>query len=388
MPGARELCAAIRRWPREVEGDFGAVASATANAARLMFGAPEAALIWEEAEEPFVSIAHSREATTVWLEGELVEWMPLVAEKLADATFLTKPTGRRVVTEEGERTIARPINARVAALIGHGPTLSFPIESTSGQGRVFVREPGGDFEMMLIGAATAAALIGMSWGVADRISRASDDAVNDERLRVARDLHDGLLQSFTGVVLQLETAHSGIRDDPDGAKKVITNAQSMLMADQRELRRFVEQLRPRSRIEPAYDFHGSLDELRARFEAQWGIKVAVDVARIDPLVAKMLGAETFRLIQEAVTNSAKHGRATEVHVGIRTAGSNMQIEVSDNGVGFPFHGRRSLAELRMSGGGPMVLAERISSLNGELVVESTHSGAVVSMSVPLGWGSA
>jgi signal transduction histidine kinase len=63
----------------------------------------------------------------------------------------------------------------------------------------------------------------------------------------------------------------------------------------------------------------------------------------------------------------------------------MWIEVSDDGHGFPFHGLRTLKEIRQSGAGPSMLAERIAALNGDLAVESSDSGARVRMSIPLGF---
>ncbi len=119
---------------------------------------------------------------------------------------------------------------------------------------------------------------------------------------------------------------------------------------------------------------------------QWGVRVTLDVKDIDPFVSSFLGQETFRLIHEAVTNSAKHGHASTVHVGVTTEGSVMHIRVSDNGGGFPFQGRMTLDQMRESGTGPTVLAERVTALNGSLSVESTERGATVMMSVPLGFG--
>ena len=69
-----------------------------------------------------------------------------------------------------------------------------------------------------------------------------------------------------------------------------------------------------------------------------------------------------------------------------TKGSEMVIEVRDNGTGFAFHGRMTLDEMKASGSGPTVLAERVHALNGNLVVDSTDTGSLVTISVPLGWG--
>jgi signal transduction histidine kinase len=217
------------------------------------------------------------------------------------------------------------------------------------------------------------------------IRSASAAAVHEERVRVARDLHDGLLQSFTGVVLHLETIHSMIESQPQEAKRKITDIQGVIMGDQRELRSYVEQLRPRRRIDVPFDFRGRLEEWRSRFETQWGIGVAFDIENVDPLVARSLGPETFRIIQEAVTNSAKHGSASQVRVRLTTGDSRMRIEVVDDGSGFPFHGRLTLDAIRESGVGPAMLAERVAALNGDLAVESSDSGARLEISVPLGF---
>jgi signal transduction histidine kinase len=176
-----------------------------------------------------------------------------------------------------------------------------------------------------------------------------------------------------------------IESQPQEAKRKITDIQGVIMGDQRELRAYVEQLRPRRRIDMPFDFRGRIEELRSRFETQWGISVAFDIDSVDPLVARSLGPETFRIIQEAVTNSAKHGSASQVHVRLTTGDSRMRIEVVDDGSGFPFQGRLTLEAIRESGVGPAMLAERVAALNGDLAVESSGSGAKLEISVPLGF---
>jgi two-component system NarL family sensor kinase len=170
---------------------------------------------------------------------------------------------------------------------------------------------------------------------------------------------------------------------------MLTEAQGIIMSDQRELRAFVEELRPRRRrVESVFDFSARLDDLRARFRQQWGIEVAIDAAGVDATISSHLGQETFRLIHESVMNSAKHSGATRVDVRLRTADSRIRIEVTDNGGGFPFHGRLTLESIREKGIGPAALAERVASLNGDLAIESTDQGARLEISVPLGWSGA
>ena len=62
---------------------------------------------------------------------------------------------------------------------------------------------------------------------------------------------------------------------------MITDIEGLIMADQRELRSYVEQLRPRRRIEVPFDFQSRMDDLRSRFEKQWGIGVAFEIESIE-----------------------------------------------------------------------------------------------------------
>src|SRR2546421_5881309 len=110
-----------------------------------------------------------------------------------------------------------------------------------------------------------------------------------------------------------------------------------------------------------------VDDLRPRLDQQWGIALSADVSRVDPTISKFLGYETFRLVHEAVMNSAKHGAAKNVDVRVHTAEGKMRIDVIDDGVGFSFRGRLTLDRIRETGAGPFMLAERVAALNGDLI---------------------
>ena len=310
-----------------------------------IFGATDAMLVWEEAEEPWVMVGTRRADQFTFRE-----------EKPDDL-----------------RSFAWDV------------PLSFPIVAASGEGLVYVATPAPD-AAMLLAADAAGRLVGEQLDRHLHVAVSTREAVEGERVRVARDLHDGLLQSFTGIVLQLETAHSVLATEPDEAKRVLTEAEAALMADQRELRSYVQQLRPRAaRIETPFDFSARVNDLRVRLDQQWGIALSADVSRVDPAVSKFLGYETFRLVHEAVMNSAKHGAAKKVDVRVHTAGGKMHIEVSDDGVGFSFRGRLTLDRIRETGSGPFMLAERVAALNGDLTVDSSEAGAYVEIAVPLGF---
>ena len=362
-----ELLRRLASWPRGLNVDQRKTVRQALGACRAIFEAPRALIAWEEHEEPWLIVASLTDHGFTWTEEEPEKYLPLVNSSSADSTFV------------GD---AVAIHGDFRAAYGLHDVLSAPIRGEAVQGRLFVAEPR---VRDVLSGEMVGLLLERTLDYTASLRASSREAVQQERVRVARDLHDGLLQSFTGIVLQLETIHSLIESDPADARRMITAIEGVIMNDQRELRSYVEQLRPRRRVDVPFDFGSRMQELRSRFETQWGVGVSFDIdSATDPLVAKSLGLETFRIIQEAVTNSAKHGSASHVTVRLTSCDNRMLIEVIDDGSGFPFHGRMNLQKIRESGIGPAILAERVAALNGDLAVESSGSGAKLEISVPLG----
>lgn len=330
-------------------------------------------MVFEDPEEPWLIVASLVDGTFAWREESAERYKPIVNPEIGDETF------------SGHDEAIHPL---LRSDLDLHDAIVVPLRGESVTGHLFVSSPPETGNMMLMLAHIAGMLIARDMDHLTAIRAACREAVREERVRVARDLHDGLLQSFTGVVLQLETIHNLIDSDADGARRLVTGIQGTIMADQRELRSYVEQLRPRRRVDVPFDFLGRLTEMRSRFENEWKMTVLFDMEDVDPIVAQSLGPETFRIVQEAVTNAAKHGSATQVRVRLATRESRIRIDVSDDGSGFPFQGRRTLQQVRESGVGPSMLAERVAALNGDLTVESTGSGATLQISIPLGWTGA
>jgi len=369
--GAAEIGRHLRQWPRGLSANHRTTIRQSLEACCAIFDSRRLVIAWEDPEEPWLIVATLSDDGFTWREAEPEPFLPLVDPSMAEVTF---------------RDSGKWISKNFRDAFGLREVITAPLHGESVQGRIFIAEPKEINEDSLILLELIGMLIERAMDYAAAIRVSTREAVQEERIRVARDLHDGLLQSFTGVVLQLETIHSLIDKQPAEARRMITDIEGVIMGDQRELRSYVEQLRPRRRgVEVPFDFQSRMDELRSRFATQWGIGVTFEVDSIDPLVAKSLGQETFRIIQEAVTNSAKHGAATHVVVRVSSRDNAMKIEIVDDGSGFPFHGRMTLAAIRESGIGPSMLAERVAALNGDLAVESSGAGARVEISVPLGF---
>ncbi len=355
-----------------------------------IFGAKRAVLVWEETEEPWqhVDFWHDGAESS---ERVAVRYEPIVDPRVEGLHFHTPDAvGPEQLVSFGSDCYPKQIDGPVvhpdlALRFEMRPILSLALGGDSLDGRLFLLNPARIDRFL---AEIVASTISSRFDQYFSMQRARTAAVGEKMLQVARDLHDGLLQSFTGIVLQLENVHDMLDDDREQSRKVITKIQAMLMADQRELRTYLEKLRPGPRVrrvEERFDFRERIDELSRRLHEQWGIDVSVEIEPMDRVLSESLGWETYRIISEALNNSAKHGEASRVDVRVGSDGDALRIVVVDNGTGLAMKGRYNLIELSARKQGPAVLGERIASLNGDAIVDSTDAGLRLEITLPLGW---
>ena len=120
-----------------------------------------------------------------------------------------------------------------------------------------------------------------------------------------------------------------------------------------------------------------------RIERQWGPRVELDLKLGGNKVPSDLTNNVYFIVTEALFNAVRHAHASSVRVELVAEPHELRIVVADNGCGFPFRGRYDNAALDALNIGPATLKERIASLQGTLVVESSGSGARLEMTVPL-----
>jgi signal transduction histidine kinase len=203
-----------------------------------------------------------------------------------------------------------------------------------------------------------------------------------ERLRLARELHDGLLQVLTGVTLQLEAVLPLVQSDPDSAYVQLREIQNLIVDRQRELREWVDGVRhANDRLAPRSQLATVLDTLCVRV-SQWGPRVEL-VANELASMPGYIADQVHRIVQEALSNITRHARAREARIEVRTRDQVVRIVIVDDGCGFPFRGRYDLAALEARRLGPRSLKERVASLGGTLVLTSTLSGSTLEIELPL-----
>jgi signal transduction histidine kinase len=203
-----------------------------------------------------------------------------------------------------------------------------------------------------------------------------------ERLRLARELHDGLLQSLTGATLQLEAGLRLMDSDPRAAREQFREAQELIVERQRELRSWIDSVRhPRHEPRTAFiDLTPLLAKLCQRV-GRWGPRVELDSTGLAHVPASVAD-HVYRIVQESLNNVARHANARVACVEVRVAPDVVRIVVIDDGCGFAFRGRHDLATLNAHGIGPASIKERVASLAGKLVVTSTLSGSKLEIELP------
>jgi signal transduction histidine kinase len=163
-------------------------------------------------------------------------------------------------------------------------------------------------------------------------------AAQEERNRLARDLHDSIKQQLYSVSLSAATAQARWQADPDGAKLALTDVQQSAQAAMVEMNALLQQLRPFP-----LENKGLIAALREQVEAlahRTGAEVTTYFCQLPPDEWLPPGAQTdlFRIAQEALSNIARHARANQVTLSIEQLEDHqdafLQLTISDDGQGF------------------------------------------------------
>ncbi|MEV7005656.1 sensor histidine kinase [Streptosporangium sp. NPDC051022] len=184
------------------------------------------------------------------------------------------------------------------------------------------------------------------------------DAADAERRRLERDLHDGAQQRLVSLAMNLGMARATLTDLPDPAREVLVNAHEEAKQALKELRDLVRGLHPAVLNDQGLD--AALSGVAAR--APFPVRLNVDVPeRASPTVE----AVAFFVVSEALTNIAKHARASRAEVVVRHRDGSLRLSVHDDGRG----------GARLNGGtGLRGLAQRVGSVDGTLDIDSPAGG--------------
>jgi signal transduction histidine kinase len=211
----------------------------------------------------------------------------------------------------------------------------------------------------------------------ERVLEARFAAQLEERTRLAREIHDTLLQGFTGVSLQLLAA-VGRRSDPSQFTAALSDVLALAQKTLADARRAVWDMRP-----PALDegnFAGALETALARSVANSTLALDYNVRGAPRALRPELETVIFRVAQEAIVNVVKHAGAQTARVTLSYEDRSVRLIVTDDGSGFTVDpDRRTYA----GHWGLLGMRERASQLRGKLIVRSAPgAGTKIMLRVP------
>ncbi|HZR23976.1 MAG TPA: DUF4118 domain-containing protein [Vicinamibacterales bacterium] len=338
----------VSGWPVLIGSDTSASIERLLKHACNVIGAGSVVVGWESEDEPWLYVAdrsRDREAVT---KHAPVDLETLVAERhpgteFVSSAFRTEHLAGRVFFSDVHAKTSEP-----AAAV-----------------ELVAREVGNSLDQLY---------------VAERLRQL---AVREDRLRLSRDLHDGVLQSLTGIRLELQAMAEdrAIADDTHDRLLAIERA---LAIEQRELRMFIEELKP-SGTAPVRSgpIAQQLEDICARLSAEWKMPITLRVAPPELALPQTIQQAVRLMVHEAIVNALKHAQPSRVAVTLESVESELKVVVADDGHGFPFKGRLDHKALIESHTGPASLRERVAALDGTMSVESNATGSRIEFVLPV-----
>jgi len=208
-------------------------------------------------------------------------------------------------------------------------------------------------------------------------------AQEEERQRIARDIHDGPAQSMSNVVLKAEVCERLISIDITKAKEELKLLKSIVRSSLQDVRKIIYNLRPM-----ALDDLGlipTLERYLATFEDETGIAVVFNKIGNESNIKPSISLAVFRIVQEAVNNIHKHANAKNAIVNIEFLNDNLKLYIFDDGIGFDINKVNNKIHEDGSGGfGLYSMRERVELLNGTIAINSQPGkGTRISIDIPL-----
>jgi signal transduction histidine kinase len=208
-------------------------------------------------------------------------------------------------------------------------------------------------------------------------------AIEGERSRISREIHDGILQTLLSVDIQLEVLRRQVLSEPEEAASELSSLHLTVRKETEELRRMVTDMRP-LRVQSA-DLAELMRGFGERFRNESGVALDLLIDSADRQLPDRICRDLFQIYREALHNVKRHAHASHVVAKLWQNEAQVVLVVDDNGEGFSFAGRFTGDELDRLRLGPISIKERTRSVGGVLTVESTPGhGSRLTVEVPLG----
>lgn len=346
-------------------------------------------LVWEEEDEPSLRLAE-RSAGSFNLSRERPDvFGQLVAEPLERSSFVATGLGRR-----RQKVLQRvpggfrfwqgtPLSPAFLDRYNTTDVVALRLAADSVGGWLFVLDKPRALEDDLLLGDIVGRLIGTTLELYRVVGQLQETAAGEERIRLARDLHDGVLQSLTAASLQAQRARQSLTSSPEEAGRRLAMVEDTIFSEQQSLRNAIRHLQPGAVEETeSVDVIPRLRDTATQVARQWDIRVHLNLQQTVPPLPRRTAHELARMLREALVNAIRHGQAREATVTCIMMNEELALSVSYRGKGFAnLPGRHDLSALTRMKAGPRTLKERVAAVGGELVIESHERGARVEIRI-------
>ena len=214
-----------------------------------------------------------------------------------------------------------------------------------------------------------------------QLRRLRSRATAVERTRVARDLHDGVVQSLHAIGFRLYALRTQPALNTLERDRELLDIQQLVQDEAANVRTLIQQLKPLD-FDPRHlvDFLAGMIE---RYRSDTGIAAKFVCDLRDVALPPHICREVAGIVQEALVNVARHSGATNVLVRLGSHEGYWILTVDDDGRGFEFCGRFSHSDLERAHQGPLIIQERVRAIGGELSIDTRPGrGARLEIKIP------
>ena len=209
---------------------------------------------------------------------------------------------------------------------------------------------------------------------AEEREKSLQEIVVQERNRLARELHDSVSQQLFAASMMMSAINDDNPPDVNGLKKKLGLVERMLQQSQLEMRALLLHLRPVAL--KGKSLHEGVEELLVEMQQKVAMDISWNVENLE--VDKGIEDQLFRIIQEAMSNTLRHAKATVFHLLLIIRDETVILRISDNGIGF------DMLEMKTGSYGMQNMRERAYEIGGTFkVISLPNEGTKLEVKVPL-----
>lgn len=210
------------------------------------------------------------------------------------------------------------------------------------------------------------------------------EAQEEEKHRIARDIHDGPAQSIANILIKAELCERLVDKDKDKFKQELTSLKDIIRLTLKDVRKIIYDLRPMSLDD--LGLIPTLERYISNFSDFTGINVELKVFGQEVDLNSSIQIAIFRVVQEGLSNINKHSKATEAKIVVEFTATRLNVTIVDNGIGFDYD-KVYHDDNGNSGYGLINMKERIQILGGSLSVKSApYKGTRINFHILLSEG--